>query len=255
MVLLARRPESVDEIVTEIKKAGGEAVGVATDLTDPQSVKSAFEKIKTELPDTKLAAAVYNVSSGFVRKPFLEQKLEDLQAGLAGSAYAAHSPCFPKPGLSLVLADKPTPLLSPPFNSIGFFNFAQATIPLLLEAVPESKYPPTLIATGATASIKGSANFGTFAAGKFALRALTQSLAREFGPKGVHVAHAIIDGVIAGPRTAGFTVNGGAPDGKLDPDAVSPTDLWHSSRWLLMTFADCGGVLGPACPAPVRPCL
>jgi hypothetical protein len=62
----------------------------------------------------------------------------------------------------------------------------------------------------------------SFASGKFALRATGQSLAREFGPKGVHVAHAIIDGVIDIPRTHDWPVNGGAPDGKISSDAVSP---------------------------------
>lgn len=74
--------------------------------------------------------------------------------------------------------------------------------------------------TGATASLKGSARFGLFAAGKFAKRALTQSLAREFGPKGVHVAHVVVDGIIDIPRTAQWEANGGAVDGKLKPDQV-----------------------------------
>lgn len=51
----------------------------------------------------------------------------------------------------------------------------------------------SLIFTGATAALRGGAKLGTFAAGKFALRALTQSLAREFHPQGIHVAHVIID--------------------------------------------------------------
>lgn len=78
-----------------------------------------------------------------------------------------------------------------------------------------------MLVTGATASLKASSNFATFAAGKFALRALSQSLAREFGPRGVHVAHVIIDGVIDVPRSKGWTVNDGVEGGKLDPDAVS----------------------------------
>jgi hypothetical protein len=61
----------------------------------------------------------------------------------------------------------------------------------------------------------------SFASGKFALRATGQSLAREFGPKGVHVAHAIIDGVIDIPRTRDWPVNGGVEDGKISSDAVS----------------------------------
>ncbi len=54
----------------------------------------------------------------------------------------------------------------------------------------------TMIFTGATASIRGAANFAAFAGAKHALRALAQSLAREFGPEGIHVAHSIIDGAI-----------------------------------------------------------
>ena len=70
--------------------------------------------------------------------------------------------------------------------------------------------------------MRGSAQFGGFAAGMFARRALAQSLAREFGPRGVHVAHAVVDGVIDIPRTRAFAnVNGGAEDGKISADAVS----------------------------------
>jgi len=54
----------------------------------------------------------------------------------------------------------------------------------------------TLIFTGATASVRGSAGFSAFAAAKHSLRALAQSCARELGPKGIHVAHTIIDGMI-----------------------------------------------------------
>lgn len=58
----------------------------------------------------------------------------------------------------------------------------------------------TLIFAGATASIKGNSGSAPFATSKFALRALSQSLAREFGPQGIHVAHMIIDGIIEGER-------------------------------------------------------
>ena len=77
------------------------------------------------------------------------------------------------------------------------FFFSQLSLPLLLDSVPKdpsSAHPPTLIFTGATASVKGSARFASFAAGKWAVRALAQSLGREFGPRGVHVGHAVIDG-------------------------------------------------------------
>ena len=60
----------------------------------------------------------------------------------------------------------------------------------------------------------------SFATGKFAKRALAQSLAREFGPKGIHVAHAVIDGVIDIPRTKEWKVSD-LPDSKISADAVS----------------------------------
>lgn len=67
--------------------------------------------------------------------------------------------------------------------------------------------------------MKGSSNFASLATGKFALRALSQSLAREFSPRGVHVSHVIVDGVIDTERTKAFQFD--APDAKLNPDSVS----------------------------------
>jgi len=68
----------------------------------------------------------------------------------------------------------------------------------------------------------------SFATGKFALRALSQSLAREFGPKGVHVSHAIIDGVIDIPRTKDWLKDAG-PDAKISADGIA------DSYWYLHT--------------------
>ena len=82
----------------------------------------------------------------------------------------------------------------------------------------------TIIFTGATASVRGGAGFSAFAGAKFALRALAQSMARELGPKGIHVAHAIIDGAI---DTAFIRDNFPERyklknmDGILDPDAIA----------------------------------
>ncbi len=93
--------------------------------------------------------------------------------------------------------------------------------------MPDAPHPPSLIVTGATASSRGSARFGPFAAGKFAVRGLSQSLSREFHPQGVHVAHVIIDAVIDTPRTKAYNVGNGAPDAKLSPDVVRMPDPWH----------------------------
>src|SRR5262245_54808385 len=78
----------------------------------------------------------------------------------------------------------------------------------------------TIIFTGATASMRGSANFANLAVPKFGLRALAQSMARELGPKGVHVAHAVIDGQIESDRYRHLVAERG-PDSLLPPDAIA----------------------------------
>jgi NAD(P)-dependent dehydrogenase (short-subunit alcohol dehydrogenase family) len=87
----------------------------------------------------------------------------------------------------------------------------------------------TILFTGATASLRGGAGFSAFAGGKAALRALAQSMARELGPKGLHVAHVIIDGLIdtAFSRTnfADRVAAAGA-DGILNPDHIADTYWW-----------------------------
>jgi NAD(P)-dependent dehydrogenase (short-subunit alcohol dehydrogenase family) len=78
----------------------------------------------------------------------------------------------------------------------------------------------TILFTGATASLRGGAGFAAFAAGKFGLRALAQSMARELGPSGIHVAHVVIDGRIGRP---GGTGDDG--DRQLDPAAIA--EVYH----------------------------
>jgi NAD(P)-dependent dehydrogenase (short-subunit alcohol dehydrogenase family) len=94
----------------------------------------------------------------------------------------------------------------------------------------------TILLTGATASLRGGARFANLAVGKFGLRALAQSMARELGPKGVHVAHIVIDGQIRSERYAELEKQRPA-DGLLDPDAIAEA-YWHlhmqtRSAWTL----------------------
>ena len=77
-----------------------------------------------------------------------------------------------------------------------------------------------ILLTGASASVKGYANSSAFAMGKFALRGLASSMARELSPKGVHVAHFVIDG---GIRSATRATPNDNPDSMLDPDAIAET--------------------------------
>jgi NAD(P)-dependent dehydrogenase (short-subunit alcohol dehydrogenase family) len=82
----------------------------------------------------------------------------------------------------------------------------------------------SIIFTGASASLRGKPSFGHFASAKAALRNLAQALAKEYGPKGVHVAHIIIDGVVNGDRAQtnfGTYLDKLNEDGALDPAAIA----------------------------------
>lgn len=79
----------------------------------------------------------------------------------------------------------------------------------------------TILFTGATASLKGYAQSAPFAMAKFALRGLAQSVARELQPKGIHVAHVVIDGVVRSAATGRIEKPGEPPDSYLDPDAIA----------------------------------
>ncbi|RPB09079.1 NAD(P)-binding protein, partial [Morchella conica CCBAS932] len=194
VILLSRTASSFDSVVSEIKSNGGEAYGIPTDISNEKSVKDAFAQIKSNHADTPVAAAIFNAAGGFVRKPFLEVTLGEWDGTWAVNGFGR-----------------------------GAFLFSQSTLPLL-SASTNLPHPPTLIFTGATASVKSSALFTTFATGKFALRALSQSLAREFGPKGVHISHAVIDGVIDIPRTKEWLTE--VPDAKISSNAIADA-YWH----------------------------
>ncbi len=105
---------------------------------------------------------------------------------------------------------------------------AQAALPAMV-----ARGDGTLLLVGATASVKAAAGFSAFGAAKFALRGLAQSLAREYGPRGVHVAHVVIDGVMWGERARDdFEMT---EDQCMDPASVAascldiihqPADCW-----------------------------
>lgn len=86
VVLISRSPENHKDIVAEINKSGGQAIGISADMADVQSVASAFETIAKEFPGKKMAAAIYNVGGLLVRKPFLELTPEDMY-----ESWAAHA--------------------------------------------------------------------------------------------------------------------------------------------------------------------
>ncbi|MEL7012218.1 MAG: SDR family NAD(P)-dependent oxidoreductase [Pseudomonadota bacterium] len=132
------------------------------DLSDEQAVGATM----AEIVETHGAPrVVIHNTAELVIKPFAETKVEE----------------FEKTWASMV---KPAILL------------AQATFPTMVE-----NGGGTFIVSGATASLRGGARFGAFASAKFALRGLTQSLAREYQSQGIHVCHAILDGIIDTERS------------------------------------------------------
>ena len=120
-------------------------------------------------------------------------------------------------------------------HALGGFQLAQAAIPALL-----ARGGGSLIFTGASGSLRGKANFAPFAAAKAALRALAQSVAREFGPQGIHVGHVVVDGGIEGDRLLSVRPQlkeARGPDGMLNIAAIADA-YWllhhqHRSAWTL----------------------
>lgn len=102
-------------------------------------------------------------------------------------------------------------------TAFGAFLVAQAAVKRMLP-----KGQGAVLFTGASASVKGYAQSAPFAMGKFALRGLAQSMARELQPKGIHVGHIVVDGGIKSPRRP---ESQDAPDSLLDPDAIAETYL------------------------------
>ncbi|KZV24978.1 3-ketodihydrosphingosine reductase [Dorcoceras hygrometricum] len=116
-------------------------------------------------------------------------------------------------------------------SAVGAFHCAQQVLPGMVD-----RGRGTILFTGCSASLNGIAGFSDLCCGKFAMRGLAQCLAREFQPRGVHVAHVIIDGIVSSPRgtiqpspqrsSSSSSVGesqGAEGDGSMDPDALAQT--------------------------------
>ena len=155
------------------------AEAFAVDATDPASVAELFASVEARIGVPEIV--VYN-ASGRARGAIADIDPEDVRAAIEVSAFG------------------------------GFLVVQQAAKRLL----PLGK--GAILLTGATASVKGFSNSSAFAIGKFGLRGLAQSAARELSPKGIHVVHFVIDGSV---RSEGRLDPADRPDSTLDPDAIA----------------------------------
>lgn len=194
-VCVARRTAAaLQPLVEQIGAAGGRALPFGLDARREDQVVSFFNQVEAEVGPIEVV--VFNVG-GNVRFPILETT--------AQKYFKVWEMC--------ALA--------------GFLAGREAARVML----PRGR--GTVLFTGATASLRGAAGFSAFAGGKAALRALAQSMARELAPKGLHVAHIVIDGLIdtafSREHFAQRVADAG-PDGILNPDHIAQAYWWLHSQ-------------------------
>lgn len=185
-VAVARRDAAA--LTALLTSLGPNAKGYACDATDERAVSDLFVSVARDLGPPRLV--VFN-AGGFVRKGILDTTVDDFER------------CWR-------------------VGCLGGFLVGREAMRTMLAAPDDTRHRGTLTFTGATASLRGGALFHNLAVPKFGLRALAQSMAREFQPKGVHVAHVIIDGQIESDRPGRSVAERGA-DAVLSPDAIAET--------------------------------
>jgi len=198
-VIVRRDAANLEDLAARIRGEGGEAHPFGVDARLEEPMVELFERIETDI--APIEAVVFNIGAN-VNFPIRETTARVYRKVWEMAAFA------------------------------GFLTGREAA----KHMVPRGR--GTVIFTGATASLRGGKGFSAFAGAKFALRALAQSMARELGPEGIHVAHSIIDGAIDTDWIATNFPDRYAlkdRDGILDPDHIAdaywglhaqPRDAW-----------------------------
>jgi NAD(P)-dependent dehydrogenase (short-subunit alcohol dehydrogenase family) len=195
LAVLARSSDFLESLSEEIRRRGTEILAIPTDIAEADQVAAAFERIRDQLGPVDVL--INNASaSGPFGQPFVELTPESFAHGWQ-------------------------------VGVLGPFLCSQAVVPDML-----IKNAGCILFTGATSSVRGSAI--TFCSAKFGMRGLAQALARELWPKGIHVAHLIIDGVIReNEREPGAEDQNAEP--LMNPAAIAEV-YWglvrqHRSAW------------------------
>ena len=199
VVCTRREATSLESLLQKIRDDGGVAHGFGSDARDEEQVVELFRQIESDI--APLEVLIFNIGAN-VRFPIAETTSRVYRKVWEMAAFS------------------------------GFLAGREAARVM----TPRGK--GTIIFTGATASMRGGDGFSAFSSAKFALRALAQSMARELGPKGIHVAHAVIDGAIDTNWIAENFPHRYAlkdQDGILNPDHIAdaywslhrqPRDAW-----------------------------
>lgn len=181
--MAGRHPDKMAAVATAIAAAGGAARAIACDATVKAEVDAVFDAVAADGRQPRLV--VFNVGGNWP-KSFLEITPEFLEGMWRQGPLAG--------------------------TLVG-----QGAVRAM------AGEGGTVIFTGASASMRGRPLFAAFASAKAGLRMIAQSMAREFGPQGIHVAHVVIDGVVAGERVRGFLP--GLVEGKGEDATLAPPDI------------------------------
>ena len=194
VVALTRRPRHLDrleDLANEIRAGGGAAHAFGVDAREEAETTALFDRIEREIGP--LEVVVFNIGAN-VRFDVAETTSQVYRKVWEMAAFS------------------------------GFLAGREAA------RVMAPRGRGAILFTGATASVRGRDGFSAFAGGKHALRALAQSMARELGPKGVHVAHVVIDGAVAGDF-----IRSVAPDYEARlarEEILKPADIAANYVWL-----------------------
>lgn len=190
VIPVRRKLEHLDDLAAEIKSEGGDVVPIGCDARKEEEVIALFDRIENEI--APLDVVVFNIGAN-VRFAFEEIEVRKFTKIWELACFA------------------------------GFLTCREAARRM------SPRGTGSILVTGASASVKGFAGGAAFASAKFALRGMTQGLARELWPRGIHVAHFIIDGAIDTEFIREFWPHAYAKkdqQGILDPEHIAE-NYWH----------------------------
>lgn len=198
--VLCRRSDvtGLEALVNEITKHGGSASGFIMNAIDEDAIESRVAAVEVDIGP--IDVAIYNLGAQIGNRSLLETSTKAFEMGWRLATF-------------------------------GLFRLARAVTPFM-----EDRGRGTIIVTSATAAVRGNAGQHSHAAAMGGRRLLCQSLNAEFSPKGIHVAHVIIDGAVEAPDTLGKMLGPerfrqlketkGAADGLMLPERIADT-YWH----------------------------